>query len=116
MQGELRAAVAELESALLEIKRARILEHLTASMSGVGSSGGGAPPPHTILPAATAAAPESCGAVLPPPGSLCHFRYMDGRWYYGLVQGPGRQVRRSPPPGCPGRQVRRSPPWGPGPP
>ncbi|GLC34181.1 hypothetical protein PLESTM_000166900 [Pleodorina starrii] len=103
MRDELRAAVSELESALLEIKRARILQQLAAASRASPRPPDNRPPPadnppppapaQALLPASAASGPPPRPAVqLPPAGSACHFRYMDGRWYAGRVQGPGRQA------------------------
>ncbi|EFJ41928.1 hypothetical protein VOLCADRAFT_98029 [Volvox carteri f. nagariensis] len=101
MRDELTAAVSELESALLEIKRARILQQLAArnppsvntrNTLDAGPTAPPPPPPQAILPAKAGQTIPSAAASQPIPGSYCHFRYMDGRWYAGRVQGPGRQA------------------------
>ncbi len=115
MRSELHAAVSEMESALLDLKRSRLLAHLGGTASG--DAGPLPPPGPTVLepattPAATAdetGAPggaSGSGASAShglPPGSACQFRYMDGRWYSGQVLGAGRQVgegRHGPVRGC----------------
>ncbi|KAG2494364.1 hypothetical protein HYH03_007421 [Edaphochlamys debaryana] len=79
MRAELRAAVAELEGALLEMKRARIL-------AAIGGSG---PQQQQPEPAPTAGAPQG---QADDEGCPCRFRYFDGRWYAGRSHGPGRQA------------------------
>ncbi|GLI66982.1 hypothetical protein VaNZ11_011078 [Volvox africanus] len=100
MKEELNAAVSELESALLEIKKARILQQFVAHNQPGANSGRlnpdpGPPPPlaaEAVLPAGPQLSISRALISLPAAGSSCQFRYMDGRWYAGRVLGPGRQA------------------------
>ncbi|GIL84991.1 hypothetical protein Vretimale_9839 [Volvox reticuliferus] len=98
MRIELQAAVSELESALLEIKKARILQQLAAHnppganpIQSADLSPTQPRPAQAVLPAGPQPS-ISRATTSPAAGSSCHFRYMDGRWYAGRVQGPGRQA------------------------
>ncbi|GIL67334.1 hypothetical protein Vafri_20744 [Volvox africanus] len=97
---ELHNAVLELESALLEIKKARILQQFVAhNQPGAKpdrlTPDPSPPPPRAaeaVLPVGAQSSISRALISLPAAGSSCHFRYMDGRWYAGRVQGPGRQA------------------------